>query len=247
MTPTPPVNPSSGKALVAVVTGGTRGIGRALVEALAGQGWSVLASGHSDASIAEARQGFARLGSKVRVESADVREAEASEHLANLAIETWGRLDAWINNAGLGRFGPVDELSLDDWHEVLRTNLDGAFYGIRAAARAMKPRGGGWIFNIASLASKNPFAGGAAYNASKFGLLGLSEAAMLDLRHHGIRIASVLPGSVDTDFAHRAAKNDRDWMLRPEDVAEVVVDLLRFPERALPSLVEIRPSQPPKK
>jgi short-subunit dehydrogenase len=108
----------------------------------------------------------------------------------------------------------------------------------------MKPRGGGWILNVASLASRNPFAGGAAYNASKFGLLGLSEAAMLDLRHDGIRIASVLPGSVDTEFGRRGGG---DWMLRSEDVAEVILDLLRFPDRALPSLVEIRPSRPPKK
>lgn len=241
------MSPSPQEPRVAVVTGGTRGIGRAVVETLARQGWSVLASAHSEASLTAARRDFTSFGPRVRVESADVREAESSERLAALALETWGGLDAWINNAGLGRFGSVEELSLDDWHEVLRTNLDGAFFGIRAAARAMKPRGGGWILNIASLASKNPFAGGAAYNASKFGLLGLSEAAMLDLRHHGIRIASVLPGSVDTDFAHRGSKADRDWMLRPEDVAEVVVDLLRFPDRALPSLVEIRPSRPPKR
>jgi 3-oxoacyl-[acyl-carrier protein] reductase len=230
---------------VAVVTGGTRGIGRAVVEALAQEGWNVVTSGSRPASVDEARRTFAPLGDRVTVEVADGRDAVSSDRLAEAALSRWGRLDAWINNAGLGRFGPVDQLTDEQWHEVLRTNLDGAFFGIRAAARAMKPRGGGWILNVASLASKNPFAGGAAYNASKFGLLGLSEAAMLDLRHDGIRIASVLPGSVDTDFGHRGG--GADWMLRSEDVAEVILDLLRFPDRALPSLVEIRPSRPPKK
>ena len=216
------------------------------------EGWSVLASGRSAESTSELTRALADpcrlpIAGRLDVQVADVRDPQASERLAHRAEELFGGLDAWVNNAGLGRFAPIDELSIEDWNEVIRTNLDGAFYGMRSAAAAMKRSGkGGFILNIASLASKNPFAGGAAYNASKFGLLGMSEAAMLDLRHQGIRVATVLPGSVDTDFSHRSAKAGREWMLRPEDVAEVVVDLLRFPDRALPSRVEIRPSRPPK-
>ena len=182
-----------------------RGIGRAIVEALLAEGWSVLASGRSAESIsALSRALVPTSGGRLDVQVADVRDPQASERLAHRAEELCGGLDAWVNNAGLGRFAPIDELSIEDWNEVIRTNLDGAFYGMRSAAAAMKRSGkGGFILNIASLASKNPFAGGAAYNASKFGLLGMSEAAMLDLRHQGIRVATVLPGSVDTDFSHR--------------------------------------------
>jgi NAD(P)-dependent dehydrogenase (short-subunit alcohol dehydrogenase family) len=158
-----------------------------------------------------------------------------------------GRLDCLVNNAGLGRFGPVDSISGEEWRQVIETNLNGAFYALRAASRAMLGQGSGWIFNIASLAATNAIAGGAAYNASKFGLLGLSEAAMLDLRHHGIRVTTILPGSVDTEFRAPSRRSQTDWMLAPEDVARAVLDLLRYPSRALPSRVELRPSQPPRK
>ncbi len=143
-------------------------------------------------------------------------------------------------------FGPVDQISGDDWRKVIETNLSGAFYCIRAAAPIMRRQGAGWILNIASLAGKNPFAGGTAYNASKFGMVGLSEAAMLDLRHDGIRVAAILPGSVATEFAGGRG-GDPGWRLTPEDVARTVADLLRYPDRALPSWVELRPSRPPKK
>jgi len=139
-------------------------------------------------------------------------------------------------------------LSGDQWREVLETNLSGAFYCIRAVAGRMKEQGTGWIFNIGSLASKNAMVGGAAYNASKFGLLGLSEAAMLDLRQYGVRVAAILPGSVETSFGHPKGRGgDQSWMLAPEDVAAMVLHLLSYPDRALPSLVEMRPTRPPKR
>ncbi len=227
---------------VAIVTGGSRGIGRAVVEALAGDGWRVfLCSLHRDS----VERALSEIGSGVAGRAVDVREQEEVEAFVAWVLEKAGRVDCLVNNAGLGRFGRVDELSGDTWREVLRTNLDGTFYFIRAVAPAMKRQGSGFIVNIASLAGKNPFAGGAAYNASKFGMMGLSDAAMLDLRHDGIRVAAIMPGSVDTDFGH--GREDTAWMLTGEDVARVVTDLLAFPERALPSRVELRPSKPPKK
>ncbi len=173
----------------------------------------------------------------------DVRVAEQCERLVAHAVETFGRLDILINNAGLGIFAPVEELSIDAWHQLLETNLDGVFYCCRAALPHLK-RQGGWIINIGSLAGKNAFAGGAGYNATKFGLLGFSEALMLEVRHAGVRVSCIMPGSVATEF--RAGGRDDEWKLAPEDVARVVSDLLAFPERALPSRIEIRPTRPPK-
>lgn len=232
---------------VALVTGGSRGIGRAIVEALAGGGWRVFFCSRSQSSVAEALEAYSdRFGDRVEGRAVDVREQAQVDELVAWVDERAGRIDCLVNNAGLGRFAPVDEITGDEWREVIRTNLDGCFYCLRAVAPVMKRRGGGYVFNVASLAAKNPFAGGAAYNASKFGLLGLSDAAMLDLRHDGIRVSVIMPGSVETDFGH-PRRGDTSWMLTPEDVARTVTDLLAFPERALPSRVELRPSRPPKK
>lgn len=237
---------ADGGARVAIVTGGSRGIGRAIVEALLDGGWRVFLCSRNPDSVESALGELAGRGAGAQVagRAVDVREQGEVDGFVDWVAGEAGRLDCLVNNAGLGHFGAVDELSGDQWREVLRTNLDGCFYFLRAAAPVMKRGGGGWIFNVASLAGKNPFAGGAAYNASKFGLVGMSEAAMLDLRHDGIRVAAILPGSVDTSFHGR---KERDWMLTPGDVAKVVTDLLAFPERALPSRVEIRPTAPPRK
>ncbi len=232
-------------APVAAVTGGSRGIGRAVVEALLADGWRVHFSSLSPASAKEAAAALeAEHGPRVQGRPVDVRDPAAIGGWIEDVAERTGRLDCLVNNAGVGGFAPVDEISVDEWRRILDTNLYGAFWALRAAARQMKVRGGGWILNIASLAARNPFAGGAAYNASKYGLLGLSEAAMLDLRQHGIRVCAILPGSVETDFAGRGG--DGSWKLEPEDVARAVTDLLRYPDRALPSRVELRPTRPPK-
>jgi 3-oxoacyl-[acyl-carrier protein] reductase len=152
-----------------------------------------------------------------------------------------------VNNAGIGAFDRVDRLEPSAFRETVETNLFGPYYAIHYAAPVMKKGGGGFIVNIASLAAINVFAGGSAYNASKFGLLGLSDVAMLDLRHEGIRVAVVLPGSVATEFSHSHGDRDHSWMLSPEDVAQAVADLVRYPERAIPSRIDLRPSKPPKK
>jgi 3-oxoacyl-[acyl-carrier protein] reductase len=246
---TPPTTPAH---RVALVTGGSRGIGRATAEALLERGFQVYFCGRSPDLLEKTQQQlFIRYPGRVASRLCDVRSQSAVDELVGWIEGESGRLDVLVNNAGLGRFGPVDELSGDDFREVIETNLLGAFYAIRAVAPIMKRQGEGWIFNIASLAAKNPFAGGAAYNASKFGLVGMSEAAMLDLRHLGIRIAAICPGSVETDFGGGVMRaptpGGSGWRLAPEDVAKVVTDLLDFPARALPSLIEIRPTRPPKK
>ena len=155
-----------------------------------------------------------------------------------------GGPDILVNNAGLGVMKSTAELSVEDWRQTIETNLSGAFYCSREALRRMKNRGGGYIINIGSLAGKNAFAGGAAYNASKFGLNGLSEAMMLDHRYDNVRVSHIMPGSVDTEFSTRSAK--ADWKIAPEEIGEIVLMLLRMPERTLVSQVEVRPAKPRK-
>lgn len=232
------------KGQVALVSGGSRGIGRAVVETLLAEGLRVYFCSRSQESVDEALAELRRGGGGERVfgRAVDVRdEAAVGRFVAEVEKEA-GRIDVLVNNAGVGLFAPVDEISGEDWRRVLGTNLDGPFYFLRATAPGMRRRGSGWVINIASLAGKNAIPGGAAYNASKYGLLGLAEAAMLDLRGDGIRVTTILPGSVDTDFHQRGG----DWMLRPEDVARAVRDLLAYPPRALPSHVELRPTTPKK-
>jgi 3-oxoacyl-[acyl-carrier protein] reductase len=239
---------ASSSERVALVTGGSRGIGRAIVRALNERGLRVWFCGRDRESVRAAETEMARPGAPpARGRVCDVRDFEKVASLVAEIDKTDGRLDVLVNNAGLGHFAPIDEMDPARFREVIEVNLLGPFHGIRAAAPLMKRGGGGWIFNIASLAAKNAFAGGAAYNASKFGLVGMSEAGMLDLRHDGIRMAAICPGSVATEMRTTMRSEPQDWMLRPEDVARVITDLLDFPARALPSLIEIRPSRPPKK
>ncbi len=234
---------------IAIVTGGTRGIGHAVVEGLLERGGRVFFCGRDAATVARVEgewiERFAmRESPRVWGAAVDVRDPVAVQAFVARANEQ-GNLDLLVNNAGVGRFGAVDEMSLAAWHEVVETNLSGCFYFLREVAARMKPQGSGWIVNVGSLASKNAFAGGAAYNASKFGLLGLSEAAMLDLRPFGVRVATILPGSVDTEFGHpRGAEEDRSWRLTPHDVARMILHLLDYPQGALPSSVEMRPTFP---
>jgi NAD(P)-dependent dehydrogenase (short-subunit alcohol dehydrogenase family) len=223
---------------VAVVTGGTRGIGRAITEALAGCGASVAICGRSEAGVAKA---VGELGPRVSGKAADVANPDDVRALFEFVDERLGGLDILINNAGVGLFSSVAETSLENWQRTIGANLNGAFYCSREALPRFRQRGGGFIVNIGSLAGKNPFAGGAAYNASKFGLNGFSEAMMLDHRHDNVRVSTILPGSVDTEFGGLGGAS---WKIAPQDIAEIVLDVLRMPARTLISRVEVRPAKP---
>ena len=228
---------------VALVTGGSRGIGQGIAAALAAQGATVaLASRRA----AEAEAAARAIGHGAVGLACDVRSQELVERMFRDLDRACGGLDILVNNAGIGLFAPVAEMDPEDWRAVLETNLNGVFYCCHEAIPRMRKRGGGYIFNISSLAGKNPFANGAAYNASKFGLNGFSEALMMEVRYDNIRVSYLMPGSVATEFG--SGRRDKSgWALTPADVAEVVVDLLRSPSRALYSRVEMRPSQPPRK
>lgn len=232
---------------VCVVTGGTHGIGRAIAQALADANAHVVVGARTERNVVETAAALERRGSGAALGvTCDVRRPEACEFLMARTAERFGRIDVLVNNAGVGVFAPVDEMSIEDWKLQIETNLDGVFYCSRAAARHMKRGGGGWIINIGSLAGRNAFAGGCAYNASKFALLGLTEAMMLDLRWSGIRVSLIMPGSVNTEFRGRAVSDENAWMLQPEDVARAVLDLLAYPANAHVSRIEMRPSQPPR-
>jgi len=232
---------------VALVTGSTKGIGRAIASALARAGAHVVVSGRSESDVASAVEQIGGDGGKVSGRAADVRDYESVASLmAHVESETSG-LDILVNNAGVGRFGHISEMTPESWDQVIQTNLNGVFYCSHAALPQLKKNGGGTIINISSLAGKNAFRGGTAYNASKFGLEGLSEAMMLDLRYDDIKVAYVMPGSVATEFAGRSASSGEDWRLTSEDVAEVVMGILGQDRRALASRVELRPFQPPQK
>jgi NAD(P)-dependent dehydrogenase (short-subunit alcohol dehydrogenase family) len=230
---------------VAIVTGGSKGIGRAIAASLAEAGADVALCSRRAAEAAAAAASLAGSGGgSVLGVQADVRREEDVRHLVDTAVHQFGGLDILIANAGVGGgFGPIDEIAPDDWHQVIDTNLTGVYHCCHLAVPELKQRGGGWIITIGSLAGRYAFAGGTAYNASKFGLVGFTEALMLDVREHNIRVSCIMPGSVDTYFNDKEPSGE-SWKLAPEDVARVVRQLLEHEDRALPSRVELRPSRP---
>jgi NAD(P)-dependent dehydrogenase (short-subunit alcohol dehydrogenase family) len=233
---------------VAIVTGGTKGIGRGVAEALVREGVSVCISARSRSEVDTTVAELLALGrGKVKGLVADVRNHAQIISLFELTALEFGGLDMLVNNAGIGMFQTVEEMSPEDFRAIMETNVFGVFYCCHEAIPLMKKRGGGYIINISSLAGVNPHPRMAAYNASKFGLNGFSEALMQEVRHDGIKVSYIMPGSVNTEFGGDTPTPDRDWQLQPADIARVVVDLLHHDERSLPSRVEIRPSKPPKK
>ena len=235
----------SGKT--AVVTGGTKGIGRAIVEALLREGVSVCVSARH---IADDRAFKHLTGEGIGhafMFPCDVRDYQQVKSLIDYTVKQLGGLDILVNNAGIGIFETVEETSPEDFRAVLETNVFGVFYCCHEAIPQMKKRGGGYIINISSLAGANPHPRMAAYNASKFGLNGFSEALMQEVRHDNIKVSYIMPGSVNTEFGGDSPSDEKSWQLTPADIARVVIDLLHHDDRALPSRVEIRPSKPPKK
>lgn len=231
----------------AVVTGGTKGIGRAITEALLHEGASVtIAARHRDAVTRAIEELKKSAADRIRGSVCDVRQPDMVAEMIAEAAAAYMGLHILVNNAGVGIFEPVENLSPEQWQEVIETNLSGMFYCCHEAIPRMK-ESGGWIINIGSLAGKNAFPKAAAYNASKFGLIGFSEALMQEVRYDNIRVSYIMPGSVNTDFGGDTPNASKAWQLQPEDIAEAVLDLLRHNPRSLPSRIEIRPSKPPRK
>jgi NAD(P)-dependent dehydrogenase (short-subunit alcohol dehydrogenase family) len=226
-----------------LVTGGTRGIGLSVAEALLRAGAAVAICGRTEKTVKSAVSHLTdNAKNKVVGKVADVSSNTEVAGLFDFVDRQMGGLDILVNNAGIGVFKSTAELSVADWQKTLETNLTGVFYCCHQALPRMKRRGGGYIINVSSLAGKNAFARGAAYNASKFGLNGFSEAMMLDHRYDGVRVSYVMPGSVNTEFSSATA--GAEWKIAPEDIGEIVLMLLRMPERTLISRVEVRPSKP---
>jgi NAD(P)-dependent dehydrogenase (short-subunit alcohol dehydrogenase family) len=232
---------------IALVTGGSQGIGLAIARALVGEGAMVAATGRSAQHLSDARPGIEAAGpGAVEMLQADVTRAADADRVVSAAVARFGGLDILINNAGVGIFAEVAAMTPDQWQAIIETNLTGVFNMCHAALPHLRRRGGGFIVNISSLAGTNPFAGGAAYCASKAGLNAFSEALMQEVRYDGIRVSYVMPGSVATGFSGGDASKGADWKIAPDEVAEVVVNLLRHDPRSLPSRVELRPSKPRK-
>ena len=235
---------------VGVVTGGSRGIGYAIADAFAAAGMNVVIGARSpdDLDRAACELEARHRGVRILGVQCDVRSQSDCERLVARAADDLGGVDVLVNNAGIGRFAPVAEMSPEDWRAVIETNLNSLFYCTHAALPHLFRRGTSWVINIGSLAGKNAFPNGAAYNASKFGLIGFSEALMQEVRHQGVRVTYIMPGSVATDFSHPGGhdRSEDSWKVQAEDIAQIVMDLLAVPERTLPSRVEVRPSRPKK-
>ena len=232
---------------VAFITGGSKGIGLGIALSLAAEGVFVAITSRSMKSATEAaNQINAKYPKQALGLEADVRNLDSQTKAVNKTIELWGRLDVMIANAGVGHFASIEDLTPEQWSETIDTNLTGVFNSVKAALEPLK-KSKGYLITIASLAGTNFFATGSAYNASKFGLVGFTQAAMLDLRKYGIKTTTLMPGSVATFFNGHTPNDQDGWKIQPEDMGQIVVDLLKMPARALPSKVEIRPTTPPSK
>ncbi len=229
----------------AIVTGGSKGIGFGIAEALAKKKVKVAITSRSLSAASSACDTLNKIpGVETMAIEADVRNPQAQEKAVNQVLDKWGKLDLLVANAGLGHFCSIETLTHDQWNETIDTNLTGVFNSVKAAVAALK-ESKGYIITISSLAGTNFFAGGAAYNASKFGLTGFTQAIMLDLRKYGIRVSTIMPGSVSTYFNDQSPGHADSWKIQIEDIGQLVIDLLEMNPRTLPSKIEIRPSIPP--
>lgn len=232
-------------AKTALITGGSKGIGFGIARELIKKSVKVMITSRSLTSAKEAADQLTKLGgAEVIGIEADVRDKSSQERAVKSLLDKWGQLDVLVANAGVGRFGSIDTITHEQWQETIDTNLNGVFNSIKASLDALK-KTKGYIITISSLAGTNFFAGGSAYNASKFGLTGFTQSVMLDLRKHGIKVSTIMPGSVATYFNDHIPSGADDWKIQIEDIGKLVVDLLEMNPRTLPSKIEVRPSLPP--
>lgn len=239
------MNNFSGKT--ALITGGTKGIGFGIAEQLIQAGFNVAITGRnlSDAQSAAEKLNANHPKSALALE-ADVRDFDAQKRAVKETVLAWGRLDVLVANAGLGKFGSIEDISHEDWHLTMDTNVTGVFNSVKACLDELI-KNKGYIFTIGSLAGTNFFKGGSAYNASKFAITGFTQAIMLDLRHQGVKVTTIMPGSVTSHFNDHTPNPDDAWKIQPEDIGQMILDLLKMHPRTLPSKIEVRPSQPPVK
>lgn len=228
---------------VAYITGGTKGIGFGIAQVLLKNGIRVAVSGRKQEDAEEAARILSEDDTKVFGIASDVKNFEDEKNAVAEIVKKFGRLDYVIANAGLGVFKPVDELSLEDWNDMIDTNLNGVFHTLKAAIPELK-KSEGYFISIASLAGTNFFENGSGYNASKFGVVGFTQAAMIDLRKYNIKVSTIMPGSVSTNFNGNEPSEKDAWKIQPEDLGELVLDIFKMNPRTLPSKIEIRPSKP---
>lgn len=228
----------------ALITGGSKGIGYGIAEALIRDGIRVAITSRSQQNADEAANALNKIreGYALAIES-DVRNLASQEKAVQTVLGLWGRLDYFIANAGVGHFAPIQELSAELWQETIDINLTGVFFSAKASIAALT-ESKGYFINIASLAGTNFFANGTAYNASKFGLVGFSQAMMLDVRNAGVKVTTIMPGSVATEFNNHEPSDKDAWKIQPEDIGQIVSDLIKMPARTLPSKIEVRPTTP---
>ena len=230
---------------VAYITGGSKGIGLGIAKALTGLGMRVAISSRHLPEAEKAASSLSNDKSKVLALESDVSSMASEKEAVQKVIDKFGQLDVLIANAGVGHFASIEDLTEEDWKSMIDTNLTGVFHSVKASVEELK-KSKGYIITIASLAGTNFFEKGAAYNASKFGLVGFSQAIMLDLRKHDIKVSTIMPGSVATHFDNHTPSDADSWKIQPEDIGQIVADLLQMPARTLPSKVEVRPSKPSK-
>ncbi|NML57376.1 SDR family oxidoreductase [Chryseobacterium cheonjiense] len=231
------------KNKVAYITGGTKGIGFGVAKVLLENGISVAFSGRKKEDVEKAEQELKKYSENVLGIVSDVRSLESEEEAVKYTIEKFGKLDFVIANAGLGVFKPVDQLSAEEWNDMIETNLTGVFYTLKASVEELKKTEGYYI-TISSLAGANFFEKGAGYNASKFGVVGFTQAAMIDLRKYNIKATVIMPGSVATHFNGNTPSEKDAWKIQPEDMGNLVLDILNMNPRVLPSKIEFRATKP---
>ena len=227
---------------VAYITGGTKGIGYGIAKSLLEQGMKVAVSGRSQESADAAVKGL-NNPDKVLGLVSDVAKLEDEKKAVATILDKWGQLDVVMANAGVGHFAPIDELEDEKWHQMINTNLNGVYHTLKASVEALK-KSEGYYMTLASLAGTNFFATAAGYNATKFGVVGFTQAAMLDLRHYNIKVTTIMPGSVASHFNNNEPSDKDAWKIQPEDIGKLVIDLLTMHPRTLPSKIEVRPTRP---